>query len=71
MSRAAAHLTRSAVLQGVLGFGAGKAGEVAVAIRKADLAALKSLFFVPRYAGSTVHQLRKVKYGEQPLCLRP
>ena len=52
------------VLQGTLGFGTGKAAEVAVAVRKADQAALKSLFFVPRYADSTIFQLRKVKYGE-------
>ena len=52
------------MLQGVLGFGSGKASEVAVAIRKADLAALKSLFFIPRYADTTIYQLRKVKYGE-------
>ena len=39
---------------------------------KADKQALKSLFFVPRYQGATIHQLRKVKYGEQQdsaLCL--
>ena len=32
---------------------------------KADKQALKSLFFVPRYQGATIHQLRKVKFGEQ------
>ena len=31
----------------------------------AGLAVPKSLFFVPRYAGSTFHQLRKVKDGER------
>ena len=43
----------------------GKASEVPAAVAKADKQALKSLFFVPRYHGSTIHQLRKVKYGER------
>ena len=50
-------------LQGTIGLGVGKASEVQAAVAKADKQALKSLFFVPRYQGATIHQLRKVKYG--------
>ena len=58
------HMNTHGAVQGTIGLGVGKASEVAAAVSKADKQALKSLFFVPRYHGATIHQMRKVKYGE-------
>ncbi|GBG90298.1 hypothetical protein CBR_g50476 [Chara braunii] len=56
---------------GVVGFGKGKASEVAKARNKAILRALKSLQYCERYQNHTIFHEQVVKYGTTKLYLWP
>lgn len=56
--------------QGIVGYGLGKAGEVANAIAKGIDDAKKSLFKVPVYSGTIPHE-QKGKFGGARVLLRP
>ncbi|KAK9800317.1 hypothetical protein WJX73_000972 [Symbiochloris irregularis] len=57
--------------QGVLGMGTGKASELAAAVSKANMRALKNLFTVPRYNDATTWQARTAKYGKAKVITYP
>lgn len=58
-------------LQGTIGLGSGKASELAAAVAKANARALKTLFYVPRFCASTIHQSRTAKFGRAKVVMYP
>jgi len=56
---------------GVVGMGYGKANEVPLAIQKGMEQARKSLFKVPRYAGTTLTHQTVGRYGSGQVFLKP
>lgn len=63
-------LTLHAV-QGTLGLGSGKASELQAAVAKANMRALKTLFFVPRYCDATIYQAQVAKFGKAKVIMYP
>ena len=58
-------------MQGLLGHGTGKAGELVAAIRKASMRALNSLTFVPRWEEFTILHPVDTKFGKCKLRMYP
>ena len=64
-------MTYGGLVQGTMGLGSGKASELAAAVQKANMRALKNLFYVPMYLGKTIHQRRVAKYGRNKVIMYP
>jgi small subunit ribosomal protein S5 len=57
--------------EGVLGWGQGKAAEVAPAVKKAYARACRNLYPVPRYNGHTIPERVEAKFGQCKVVMYP